>query len=252
MTEVFLDKMREGKELLGIYLSLFDPATVELAAQSGYDFARVDLEHTLMGMGELRELIRTASLAQLPVFVRVPSLESVAAMLDMGADGIMVPGVNSVEMAEKAIALTKYAPLGCRGMAGSQRNTRFGAERMKDYTARANREVLLCVQIESREGIGQIDEILSLEGIDMVSTGRLDLSQSFGLAGQNEHPDILAAEDTIVRKAIQYGKLPVLLVNTLERKNALAEKGVRGFMTGRDSLLLGSAMRSNVNVFRGL
>lgn len=250
MTPAFLNKMSEGKELLGIYLSLFDPTTVELAAQSGYDFARVDLEHTLMGMSELREMIRTATLVQLPVFIRVSSLESITAMLDMGADGIMVPGVNSVEMAQKAVALTKYAPLGCRGMAGSQRNTGFGEQKMKEYTVQANREVMLCIQIESREGLEQIDRILALEGIDMVSTGRLDLSQSLGLAGQNDHPEVLAAEDTIVRKAVQYGKLPILLVNTPERKDMLAEKGVRGFMTARDSLLLRNAMRNNVAMFR--
>lgn len=250
MTDAFLKKVRTGEELIGIYFSLIDPTAVEMAAQSGYDFARIDLEHTLLGMSEVRELIRTANLSGLPIFIRVPSLENVTALLDMGADGIIVPGVDSAEKACAAIDAVKFAPVGQRGIAGSQRNTGYGARRLTEYIGDANRSVFLCVQIESKEGVEHIDEILSLNGIDMVSTGKHDLSQSYGIPGQNTHPTVVAAEEKVIQKSVKYGKVPILLVSSQERKQALLKKGVKGFMIGRDSQLLRSAMKENIKTYR--
>lgn len=250
MTEKLREKIKNGEEYFGLYISIGNPASVELAALTGYDFIRIDLEHDLLSMSEVREMIRTATALELPVFVRVPSLSCVCALLDTGASGIIAPMIDSKEAAIAAINEVKYAPLGLRGMAGSQRCTKYGNIKLTDYRAIANEDVLLCVQIETKSGVENIDEILSLEGIDMVASGRNDLSQSYGLPGQNTHPVVLAAEDTVLDRAIAHGKQPVLLVSSEKRKNELAAKGVRGFMLGRDTQLLRDAMKMNVQAYK--
>ncbi len=250
MTEALREKIKNGEEYYGLYISIGNPASIELAALAGYDFVRLDLEHDLLSLAEVRELIRTATSVQLPVFVRVPSLDNVCALLDTGASGIIAPMINNREAAIKAINEVKYAPLGLRGMAGSQRCTKYGNIKLTDYRVSANEDILLCVQIETKEGVENIDDILSLEGIDMVSSGKNDLSQSYGLPGQNNHPVVLEAENKVLAGAIAHGKQPVLLVSSEKRKNELAAKGVRGFMLGRDTQLLRDAMKANLAAYR--
>lgn len=246
MTEKLREKIRSGESYFGLYISLFDPTTIELAAMAGYDMIRIDLEHNLFSQAELREMIRTATALGLPAFVRVPSLSCVTAILDTGASGIVVPNIESRESAMQAIREVKYAPIGLRGMAASQRCTSYGYTKLSDYTGTANSDVMLCVQIESREGVEQIDDIVSLEGIDMVSSGKQDLSQSYGVPGQITHPTVVAAEQRVIERALSHGKQPVLLVASAERKRALYEMGVRGFMAGRDTQLLRDAVKANL------
>ena len=250
MTEKLREKMANGDPFYGLYISLADPTTIELAAMAGFDMIRIDLEHSLFSQSELRELIRTSTALNLPVFVRVPSLSYVTALLDMGASGIIAPNIDSREAALEAIREVKYAPQGLRGMAGSQRNTKYGMIPLPKYAASANEDVLLCIQIESKKGIENIDEILALDGIDMVSSGRHDISQSYGLPGQNTHPLVLAAEETVLSKAIATGRYPVLLISSKKRRDELMQKGVRGFMVGRDSLLLRDAMKNTLAAYK--
>lgn len=250
MTEQLRKKMQAGEEYFGLYISMTDPTGIELAKLAGYDFVRIDLEHNLFSQAELRELIRTATAAGLPAFVRVPSLSYVCALLDMGASGIIAPHIDSADAAIQAVNEVKYAPLGLRGLAGAQRCTRYGHTKLTDYMTQANEDILLCIQIEDKTGVEQIDEILSTAGIDMVSSGRNDLSQSYGVPGQNTHPTVTAAEETVIKKSLEYGKQPVLLVSTSKRKEQLQAMGVRGFMLGRDTQLLRDAMKENLNSYR--
>ena len=103
------------------------------------------------------------------------------------------------------------------------------------------------MQIEDKAGLEHIDEILSVPGIDMVATGKNDLAQALGIPGQNTHPDVIAAEDMVIRKALEYGKYPTLLVKNKKRIQELYDKGVRCFSLARDESLLFSAMKDKVS-----
>ena len=245
MTKQLREKLAKGQNCFGLYLSLTDPAVVEMAAETGYDFVRLDMEHTLYSMAELRELIRTANWAGIPVFVRVPSLALIPPIMDAGADGVIVPGVDCVETAQRAVAETKFAPIGQRGMALSQRSSGYGAIGREAYCAGANENTLLCIQIETRRGVEQIEQILSVPGIDMVSSGRNDLSQSYGCPGQSTAPEVLAAEEKILLTALAGGIIPVPLVGTPQRKKQLEKMGVHCFTIGRDYPLLRSSLQAN-------
>ena len=249
-TDKLRRKIQNGEEYFGLYISLADPTVMELAVMAGYDFVRIDLEHSLFSQAELRELIRTATALGLPAFVRVPSLSYVCALLDMGASGIIAPHIDSKEAAIKAVEEVKYAPLGLRGMAAGQRCTRYGATKLSEYMLEANEDTLLCVQIEDKEGVEHIDEILSVDGIDMVSSGKNDLSQSYGLPGQNSHPTIISAEEEVIKQTFAHKKQPILLVSNKARKQSLVQMGVQGFMIGRDTQLLRDAMMEGLRSYR--
>lgn len=246
MTVQLRQKIKNGEDCFGLYISMADSTVIEMAAGAGFDFVRIDLEHTLFAQSELRELIRTANLMRLPVFVRLTDVHIISSILDAGADGVIVSQINSREKAEAAVQAAKFAPLGERGMALSQRSSGYGDIESEDYCRTSNENILLCVQIESKEGVDHADEILSLPGIDMVSTGRNDLSQSFGLPGQNTHPTVLAAEETIIQVALRHQVAPVLLVGSKRRKQELQKKGVTCFNIGRDTGLLYGAMKQQI------
>jgi 4-hydroxy-2-oxoheptanedioate aldolase len=162
----------------------------------------------------------------MPTLVRISSYSDITRLLDFGASGILVPDISSAEQAKEAVRLTKFAPLGERGMTNIGRCVRYGRIPLSEYCARANDEVCLAVQIESREGLERLDEILSVKGIDIVTTGRQDFSQSFGVPGQSSHPSIVDAENAVIRKAVAYGLFPLISAPTPEAMEELRAKGV--------------------------
>lgn len=231
----------------GLNIAVSDPVVIEMASRAGYDFVRIDCEHMLFDNGTLMNMIRAARLLDMPVQLRVPNLGQASALLDLGASGLMVPHTSSRAIAEEAVKMVKYAPLGERGMTGSSRALNFGQYKLGNYSTWANDDVALIVQIEDKAGLENIDDILSVPGIDMVATGKNDLSQALGIPGQNTHPDVIAAEDMVIRKALEHGKYPTLLVKSKKRIQELYDKGVRCFSLSRDESLLFTAMKDKLS-----
>jgi len=244
-------RARQGLDSYGLNLSFHDCSVLEIAARAGYDFVRIDCEHMLFDYACLTEMIRTAKLLGLPLQLRVTDLRQASALLDMGADALMIPHVRNAEIAKQAVSLMKYSPLGERGMTGAARILNFGEIKLSDYAETANDRVALIVQIEDREGLEHIDEILSVPGVDMVATGKNDLSQALGVPGENTHPDVLAAEDMVISKALQYGKIPTLLVKNEKRIQELRAKGVHCFSIARDDSILYAAMKDKLQELKG-
>lgn len=240
--ENIVQRAIEGKDSYGLNLSIHDCSILEMASRAGYDFVRIDCEHMLFDYACLSEMIRTAKLLRLPLQLRVTDLRQASALLDMGADALMIPHVRNAEIAKQAVAAMKYAPLGERGMTGAARILNFGEDKIGDYAAHANEHIALIVQIEDKEGLDNIDEILAVPGVDMVATGKNDLSQALGVPGENSHPSVLAAEDMVIEKALKYGKIPTLLVKNSRRLEELHAKGVHCFSIGRDDSLLFKSM----------
>lgn len=219
---------------------------IEMAHCAGYDFVRIDCEHILYDNATLVNMLRTARLLGMPCQVRVDGLDRVTALLSLEASAIMVPHVESREAAVEAVNLVKYAPIGERGMDAGARLIRYGGMKRSEYIQRANQVTDLIVQIESKKAIKHIDEILSLEGIDMVATGKADLSQSLGVPGQKDHPDVLKAEEFIVKKALEHGKYPTLVADSRERVEELMAMGVRCFLIGKDEPLAYKAIANKL------
>jgi len=242
-------RMKNKEVSFGLVLSLKDPSLLEMAAYAGFDFIRIDCEHELYDNFTLDSMIRTASLLNIPSFIRLATMEDIPRFLDLGATGVMVPGVCSKEDAINAVKMTKYSPLGERGMFGNARFLKYGTLPLKDYTDIANDVVTLIIQIENKEGLSNIDEILAVEGIDMVATGRGDLSQALGFIGEVTHPKVMEAEEYIIKKTLEYGKTPNLLANSPDRVAELVKKGVYTFSIGRDSAIMMQSLKKHLDTF---
>ena len=237
------------KPILGFYMVLPDPAVIEIAASAGYDFVRIDMEHHTFSYDKLGDLLRVARLCGLRTEVRISSPTDITKILDMGANGIVCPNVDNIRVAQEVITYTKYAPLGARGMYSLMPENRFGMESFAPYLATANDNITVTLQSESLTAIQNLDEILALEGVDMIATGRGELSQSMGLTGQTLHPSVIEAENMIAKKAIAAGKTPAILVPNKERAQQLWQLGVRVMLVGHDLDLLSKAMNAKYKDF---
>lgn len=243
------ERARQSLQSYGLTIDIPNPDIVEMACAAGYHFVRIDREHVLWSNDDLKRVFDRARILGIPCQIRVNSIADINCYLSLGATAIMVPHVESVAQAKDAIDIIKYAPIGDRGMTGGVRAVRFGQISRSDYLASANEKIDLIVQIESKKGIENIDAILSLPGIDMVATGKADLSQSFGVPGQKAHPDVLNAEAFIVKKALEYGKIPTLVAEEKKRADELKQMGVYCYLIGHDEGILMKALKNNLKGF---
>ena len=175
--------MREGQLALGAYVTLADPQIVEIIGLAGFDAAFIDMEHTDFDLPLISQMIRAADLAGVTSVIRVPDNDAklILRLLDMGAEGIIVPHVAGIEGAQKAVDAVRYPPLGHRGAAGGTRAASYGTVSWEEHTRQSNQEILLSVMTEDEKGIRDIDKIAALDGIDLVSIGPTDFSEYMGI-----------------------------------------------------------------------
>lgn len=241
---------KEGRDTYGIYVSIPNPTLVAMCYYAGYDFIRLDTEHSLFSKAELRECLRTASALGLPAWVRVANLDDITPILDSGASGIIVPDIKTKEQAIRIRDLVKYAPIGCRGMMTGSMELRFGLDPIAPNMEKANSSIALVLQLESQEALNNMNAILSVDGIDMISIGKQDLSQSLGIPGQVKSKTIVEAENKQIKDTILANKFPAPLVTSIERKNQLKEMGVHCFTIAYDIDMLMMTYKKHLEVFK--
>ena len=175
--------MSQGKLALGTYVTFADPQVVEIIGLAGFDAAFIDMEHTTFDLNLITEMIRAADLVGVTSIVRVPDNDEklILRLLDAGAEGIIIPHVDGLEGAKRAVEAVRYAPLGHRGGAAGTRAARFGSVGWDDHIQQSNQQVLLSVMTEDERGINDIEQIAALEGIDLVSIGPTDFSEYMGI-----------------------------------------------------------------------
>lgn len=180
--------IREGKLALGKYVSLADPQVVEIIGIAGFDAAFIDMEHTGFDLPLIEQMIRASDLAGVTSMVRVPDNDAklILRILDMGAEGIIVPHVDGLDGAKSAVNAVRYPPMGERGGAGGTRAARFGSVSWNDHVRQSNEEIVLSVMTEDEKGIGDIEAIAALDGVDLVSIGPTDLSQALGVSDPDD------------------------------------------------------------------
>jgi 2-keto-3-deoxy-L-rhamnonate aldolase RhmA len=170
----------------------------------GFDYFIFDLEHSMFDLSRTRETILAARSAGLATIVRIPEMayHFAARVLDAGATGLMLPRMETREQAEKLVQFSRYPPQGERGISTFAGHNDFA--RIPDvpgFLRRKNEEVMLIAQIESVKGVDQCEAILSTPGLDACFIGTGDLAMSMGLAGQPNHPDVLARAETVIATA---------------------------------------------------
>ena len=247
LAETIKRKLKAGETSIGLWMSMGHVSIAEILASAGYDWIVVETEHTAIDVSEvLRLLIAIEGRGAVPL-VRLAWNDPIQAkaVMDSGAAGVIVPMVNTKEEAELAVKSVKYPPDGFRGV-GLARAQGYGVD-FDEYMECANRDGLLMLQIEHINAVNNIDEILSVPGIDGTYIGPYDLSCSMGLPGQLNHPDVEAAKQKVLEATRQRGLVPgIHLVHPEMAKDELGrhvEQGYRFIALGTDILFLGDSAR---------
>lgn len=197
MNKIISD-IKTGKLTIGSWIQTGNPVVAEVMASLNYDWIAVDCEHTDISVSKFTTIARAMYGRKALPFVRVRENDILAIRqaLDMGAQGIIVPMVNNADQATKAVQAAKYPPEGIRGFCFSRMND--WGENFDKYAKYANDSIPLIVMIESKEAVENIDEILSVPGVDGVFIGPYDMSGSYGCVGQTDHKLIIDAKNKVL------------------------------------------------------
>lgn len=239
---------------LGSWVTLGHPSIAELMSDCGFDWLCIDLEHSVIDYFEAQVLISTIQLKGLKAFVRVGKNNDlvIKRVLDAGADGIIVPMVNSAHDAIDAINSVKYPPYGKRGV-GLARAQGYGFN-FENYKNKKAKEIKLIVQIEHVDAINNLNEIIDLDGVDGTIIGPYDLSGSMGKPGQYNDDDVKKVLHKYEKIASKKNKL--MGFHVIQPNHKLVEekisKGYNFIAFSLDTLFLGSTARSEVSKIKAL
>lgn len=214
--------------VIGIFSKTCDPALIEVMGYAKMDYVIIDLEHGPNSVQSVQNLIRAAQVSGIMPIVRVK--ESCASVmgevLDIGAGGIQVPQIGTRAEAEAVIKRTKFSPMGERGVCRFVRAAKYSAKDRFEYFKDAN-EAVTILQIEGQAGIDNLDDIITVEGIDAIFIGPYDLSQSLGVAGQIDHPLVEKKMLEIVKKCADVGVTVGTFVDTIANAKKWKALGVK-------------------------
>jgi 4-hydroxy-2-oxoheptanedioate aldolase len=236
------ERLRAGKPVVGVSFTFPSPAMMEMCAYAGFHFARIDCEHGPMDPIAAEHMVRAAEATGITPIVRVPvnASHEILRYLDTGAQGVLVPHIETRADAEAAARSVRFHPRGERGLAGA-RWAGFGAVRPLDQLiAEANDAMLLMALIESAKGVDNLDEILAVTDVDAVQIGPADLSQSLGLAAQITHPVVQEHIDRVIDKSLAAGKYVAFGARDLQAARELIDRGVQIVELSASQIFLGA------------
>lgn len=230
---------------IGLWLGLASSACAEIAAHAGFDWALIDAEHGPNDLASILDQLRAIEGAPVTPVVRIPSPDPVwvARALDLGVRTILVPMVDTPEQASRMAAAARFPPQGKRGIGGDLVRA-SGYRDHADYVARANDEICLMVQVESRKALGNIEAIAAVDGIDCLFVGPADLAADMGHPGNPAAPDVMSAIDDAISRIRKAGKAPGIVTFDRAAIGAYVEKGVTFLGVGGDAVILSQALRA--------
>lgn len=232
-------RLLAGSPSYGASVMIPSPHLVEMLGHAGFDWVLIDCEHGTISLESVELMAMAAEAAGITAIARpaTNSASHILQVMDRGVMGVQVPHVNTAADARRAVQAVKYHPQGERGLAVGTRSSLYGfSGPLSDYVAAANRETLVCVQLEDAEGIRNADEILQVEGVDVFFIGPSDLSQSMGHPGNPKAPEVHAAITSTMAKIVAAGKIPGLPA-TPESIRSVQQQGARYIYTHVPKLL---------------
>lgn len=238
----FKQALRDKQLQIGFWQALANPYTVEISADAGYDWLLLDAEHAPNDIPLLVAQLQAMKGAASHAVIRPPIGEThlVKQLLDIGAQTLLIPMVDSRELAEAMVQAVRYPPHGVRGVgAALARASRFN--RIPDYLQTANDEICLLLQIESRVGLAALDAIASTDGIDGVFIGPADLAADMGFLGRPGAPEVQAEVEKALARIQSHGKAAGILIGDLALARRYADLGATFVAIGNDVTLFANA-----------
>lgn len=232
-------KLLAGQPAFGCSVMVPSPQMVEMVGKLGFDWVLIDCEHGAISPESVELMAMAAELAGVTPIARpwTNSAEAILQVMDRGALGVQVPHVNTAADARRAVEAVKFHPLGTRGLATGTRAANYGfGLAMSEYVAEANREMLVCVQLEEAEALRNLDQIVGVAGVDVFFIGPSDLSQSMGYPGGADAAPVREAMDKGFGAIVAAGKLAGSAGGTPATLRYL-EQGVRYLYTHLTTLL---------------
>ena len=246
MKTPFTQRLHEATPLLGTLISLPAPEISEMLSLTGFDWLFIDMEHSTLTLADVQRHLQ-AIRGNCNGLVRVPKNDAVLIQqaLDAGADGVIIPAVNNADEARQAIESATYPPMGTRSV-GIGRAHGYGLH-FADYVASATETTAVIIQIEHMRAVENLDEILSVPGIDGVFIGPYDLSGSMNRLGEVGHPDVQAAIQTVKTRCLKKG-IPVgIFTQNPDTISAEITSGTRFIAVGTDASFIWQSGKAVVN-----
>ncbi|MDF3934776.1 4-hydroxy-2-oxoheptanedioate aldolase [Pseudomonas citronellolis] len=248
----FKQRLQSGEAQIGLWLGLADPYCAELAANAGFDWLLIDGEHA---PNDLRSLLgQLQAVAPYPAQPIIRPVLGDAALikqlLDIGAQTLLVPMVDSAEQAAGLVRAMRYPPFGVRGVGSAlARASRWNG--IPGYLDEADAQMCLLVQVENLEGLANLDAIAAVDGVDGVFIGPADLSAAMGHRGNPGHPEVQAAIEDAIARVRRAGKAAGILSADEKLARRYLELGAKFVAVGVDTSLLMRSLRDLAGRFKG-
>ncbi len=230
-------RLLDGQTVIGTMVQeVTNPSIAQVMKQVGFDFFMIDMEHGLFGLEAAAQILRVGRILDMCPLVRVrsPEYHLIAAPLDHGAMGIMLPRVETRAHVENLVNAMKYPPVGRRGCSSDAPHSEYDFGPLSEFIDVNNQDTLVIAQIERKEAIDRLDDLLSVPGVDVALVGSEDLSVSLGVPGETQHRRVLEAIDEVVAAAARHGVVSAIHLGDPEALGSWAAKGMRMLMYGSD------------------
>ncbi len=246
----FKQALKSGRLQIGLWHSLSSHLVVEILANSGFDWILIDTEHAPNELPMVLRELQAMSAGTAHAVVRPAWNDPVMIkrLLDVGAQSLLVPYIETEEEAKRAVQSTRYPPEGFRGFASQARASRYG--RIKGYHAAANAEICLLLQVETRRGLENLERIARVDGVDGIFIGPGDLSAALGHLGEPNHPEIVKTIDEAIRRIKDAGSVPGILTGNVQLAQHYIEQGCLFTAVGSDIGLIANGAEQLAAKFR--
>lgn len=251
LKNLFKQALKEKRLQIGLWQALANPYTVEISAGAGYDWLLLDAEHAPNDVPLLVSQLQAMKGSSSHAVIRPPVGDAVIVkqLLDIGAQTLLIPMIESPEQAEAMVKAVRYPPHGVRGVgAALARASNFN--RIPDYLQTANDEICLLLQLESRAGLSSLDEIAAVEGVDGLFIGPADLAADMGFLGSPGAPAVQAEVERALTRIQSHGKAAGILTGDLSLARRYASLGATFLAIGNDVTLFANATTRLLNDFR--
>jgi 4-hydroxy-2-oxoheptanedioate aldolase len=247
----FKKAILEKRQLIGFWQSLASTTTAEISAYAGFDWLLIDGEHAPNTTQSIIDQLRVVDPSPSQAVVRVVNGEAwqVKQVLDVGAQTVLVPMIDTAEQAQAMVNAIRYAPVGIRGAATVTRAAGYG--RTENYFATADEQICLLVQAETKTALENLEEICAVDGVDGVFIGPADLSNSLGHVGAPMHPDVQSEIKAAIKTIARLGKAPGILMSNGALAQEYLELGAQFVAVGTDVSAFANATSNLAAKFKG-